>query len=80
MHMPKYVWDSSKDEKGGFKMKVVDYTEYTEKFKKISEVTDKECYIGGHYCASCMHCFPGMAYISLKNYDGSNVCRMAKRK
>lgn len=61
-------------------MKKVDFKEYVERYHYCSEVSEEQCYMGGHYCGSCMHCFPGNYCVSLSGYDGRAVCTCARRE
>lgn len=55
--------------------------EYAKKYKRDSEVTMEECYIGGKYCSSCMHCTGNSSYdSSLFGHFEHDYCMMAKRE
>lgn len=60
-------------------MKKVDFKEYAEQYHYCSEVSEAECYMGGHYCGACMHCFPGNYSVSLSGYEGRDVYTKARR-
>ena len=52
-------------------------------YKKTYEVSDDECYMGNHCCASCMYAFPGNYTLDMMDTDVTpnmdNVCMKRKK-
>jgi hypothetical protein len=53
------------------------------KYKRVTDVTREECYIGSRECSSCMHAFPGNHAVDLMHTDVTpdcpSVCLMCKK-
>lgn len=51
--------------------------EYAKKYKKISEVSENECYLGGNWCGTCMYCTDGNRYNNFIGFE-HKYCTKAK--